>query len=132
MYRVVLGIDRDENRAMAQAEMVANLPNAAEEVEAILLHDFTDNPTGASVTQVASVRHANEYLKERGIKTELRESSGDPAREIIELAEEVDADAICVAGRKRTPAGKVLFGSVTQAVILSTDIPVIVCSAKEE
>jgi nucleotide-binding universal stress UspA family protein len=37
---------------------------------------------------------------------------------------------ICVAGRKRTPTGKVLFGSVTQAVILDTERPVLVCSAK--
>ena len=39
-------------------------------------------------------------------------------------AADVDADAICVSGRKRRPTGKAVFGSVTQDVILGTERPV--------
>jgi nucleotide-binding universal stress UspA family protein len=94
-----------------------------------VLHDFTNNPSGASVTQVASVRRARDRLEEGGIEVDLAESSGDPAEAIIETADELDADMIVLAARKRTPTGKVIFGSVTQAVILGTERPVLVCSA---
>lgn len=129
MYTVVVGIDDSEERAIAQANALADMPGS-EEMRAILLHDFTRNPEGASVSQVASVRRARERLEGAGIEIELEETSGEPAEAILRFAEEEDADMICVAGRKRTPTGKVLFGSVTQAVILDTERPVLVCSAQ--
>lgn len=131
MYEIVLGIDNNEERALAQAETVADLPGAGEEIHATLFHDFTENPTGASVHQVAAVRRAKERLEEAGISVTLDESSGDPATEILDLADEQDADIVCLAGRKRTPTGKAIFGSVTQEVILSTDRAVLVCSPEE-
>lgn len=131
MYEIVLGIDNNEERALAQAETVADLPGAGEDIHATLFHDFTENPTGASVHQVAAVRRAKERLEEAGISVTLDESSGDPATEILDLADEQDADVVCLAGRKRTPTGKAIFGSVTQEVILSTDRAVLVCSPEE-
>jgi nucleotide-binding universal stress UspA family protein len=131
MPDVLFGIDRDEQRAIAQAETVLDLfdPDA---LSAYLLHDFVENPEGASVTQVDAVKRARERLTEAGVTVELREGSGDPATSIIETADELDADAVCVAGRKRSPAGKALFGSVSQKVILNTDRPVLICSSDTE
>ena len=129
MYEIVVAVDTNEARAVAQAETIAGLPTAADSVHATVLHDFTDNPQGASVGQVAAVRRATEVLEAAGIEVSLEESSGDPGRAIIELADDLDADLICLAGRKRTPAGKALFGSVTQDVFLGTDRPVLLCSA---
>lgn len=51
---------------------------------------------------------------------------GDPVDEIIELAESVDARFIVIAGRKRSPVGKAIFGSNTQSLILNTGRPVVV------
>lgn len=53
---------------------------------------------------------------------------GEPGDEILGLADEVDARYIVIGGRKRTPAGKVLFGSITQRIILDTDRPVVIRS----
>lgn len=50
---------------------------------------------------------------------------GRPAQELDAYAGEVDARYVVVGGRKRTPIGKALFGSVTQSVLLSVDIPVL-------
>ncbi|MDZ7700602.1 MAG: universal stress protein [Halobacteriales archaeon] len=129
MYEIVMAIDTDEDRAIAQAETVADLPGADDAVHATLLHDFTYNPEGGSVSQVAAVRRAKEVLEAAGIEVTLEESSGDPGHAIVQLADERDADLICVAGRKRSPAGKALFGSVTQDVFLGTDRPVLLVSA---
>lgn len=127
MKDVLIGIDENEKRANAQAETVVDLFDAAD-VRVHLLHDFVDNPEGASVVQVGAVNHAADVFEEHGFEVEYHEGSGDPADSIVDLADELDADAICVAGRKRSPAGKMLFGSVTQNVILQTERPVLVCS----
>jgi len=130
MYDVLLAIDDDEDQALAQAKTVADLPGTGE-IRATLFHDFVDNPSGASVTQIAAVRHAADLLEEAGIEVAYQEASGEPAEEILETARELDVDCISIAGRKRTPAGKVLFGSVTQAVILGANRPVLVARAEE-
>jgi nucleotide-binding universal stress UspA family protein len=127
MYDIVMAVDTSEARARAEADAVVDLPRDPSDVSVTILHDFTNNPSGASVTQVASVRRAQERLESAGIEVNLAETSGDPAEAIIETADDIDAEMIVLAARKRTPAGKVLFGSVTQAVILGTDRPVLVC-----
>jgi nucleotide-binding universal stress UspA family protein len=128
MTDVLLGIDQNVDRAVAQAETIVDLFDV-DDVTAYLLHDFVNNPEGASVVQVKSVRRARRILEDAGVAVELREGSGDPAESILDTAEDIDADAICVAGRKRSPTGKALFGSVSQSVILNTELPVLTCGA---
>jgi nucleotide-binding universal stress UspA family protein len=131
MKDVLLGIDKSEQRAIELAENVAALFDE-ETLRAHLLHDFVDNPEGASVMQVAAIRRAEEILDEHGVEVKLHEGSGHPADSIIDKADELDVDAVCVAGRKRSPTGKLLFGSVSQEVILGTDRPVFICSVSED
>ena len=132
MYEIVAGIDKSEARGTAIAEAITEVPMDTSQVRVTLLHDFEENPEGASVDQVASVRRAREVLEDAGVEVALEESSGEPADAILRLADEQDADMIVVAGRKRTPTGKVLFGSVTQSVILGTDRSVLVCSGEKD
>lgn len=53
---------------------------------------------------------------------------GEPAAEVVAEAGRQDARHIVIAGRKRTPAGKALFGSTTQSIILEADRPVTIVS----
>jgi nucleotide-binding universal stress UspA family protein len=131
MRHVLVPIDTHDDRALIQADTVIDLFDA-ESTVAHLFHDFTDNPEGASVSQVGAVRHAAERLEETGVEVSYHETSGDPAESIIETGDALDVDAIVVAGRKRSPAGKALFGSVSQAVILGSNRPVVVCGEAPE
>ena len=132
MFTFVVGIDANESRALAQAEAIAELPLEADEARAVLLHSFEEKTKGSTVEQVKPVRLARNRLEEADIEVEVEGYGGDAARAILNVADEHDADQIVLAGRKRTPTGKVLFGSVTQSVILDTDRPVLVCSGSEE
>ena len=132
MYHVVIGVDEDDEHAEACAREVVDLPGDSADKRVTLLHSFTENPSGASATQVHSVRLAAELFDDEGIEYEVAESSGDPAEAIIEAAEQGDADLIIIGGRKRSPAGKALFGSVTQSVILNAERPVMVTGVSNE
>lgn len=122
-----MGIDGDEARAREQAATLAALPVDTGAVHVTLFHGFRENPEGASATQLGAVRRARERLESEGFDVTVDEASGDPAEALLELAAAGDADLLVLAGRKRSPAGKALFGSVTQEVILTTDRPVLVC-----
>ena len=131
MYEILLGLDRNVDRARAQANEVLAMPFDSDAVHVTLVHDFEQNPEAASVTQVASVRRARELFEDAGFEVSLEGTSGEPVEGILSAADEVDADLIVLAGRKRSPAGKVLFGSVTQAVILDSDRSVLVVNADQ-
>ena len=77
--------------------------------------------------RTVSIREANETLTDAGVDVAIEgrlingASAGD---RIAELAEQVDADLVIVGGHGRTPAGKAVFGSTAQTVMLSADCPV--------
>lgn len=50
---------------------------------------------------------------------------GDPADEIVYYAAETGARYVVVGPRKRSAAGKALFGSVAQSILLNSDVPVV-------
>ncbi|MFB6353351.1 MAG: universal stress protein [Halobacteriales archaeon] len=138
MYRVLMPVDTDEDRARYQAEYVASLPDAADSVEVLTLFVFHGEGEGLpdelkpfkTATRIPAVRHTKEWLEEQGVTVEVHDESGDTAQDILDGAERFDADAIVLGTRKRSPIGKAVFGSVTQEVILGTDRPVVVTGRK--
>ena len=144
MYTVVLALNEDENLAREMVDRVAAIPDATDSVRVIVTHVFKDieAPPSAAVqepprreppeevveqeVQPRTVEQVTEMLAERGIEYDVRIERGNPADDIIAIAEETDAEAIYMGGSKRSPAGKVVFGSTTQSVIFSTDRPVTV------
>jgi len=121
---VLVAVSRDEDDAIRVSETVERLYDD-DDVEIALVHCFTDNPEGASAAQLSSVRHVREYLEELGFDVEIHERSGEPATEVLEAAAELDADLVCLGGRRRSAAGKVMFGSTAQSILHDADRPVV-------
>ena len=128
MYRALLAADGQVDRVMKQAEAIAALPHAAEAVSVLVLNVYEDTSTDVSSEMLApdrvnAVSEAVDYLEAEGISVEAQRVAGDPAQTIIGVADEIDADGVFIGGAKRSPAGKALFGSVTQQVILNGSRP---------
>lgn len=130
MNDILVTIDDDEKRARAHAEEIRNLFGS--DFRAHILHVFHNNPEGASITNFAAARPVEKCFEEQGVEITFHERSGDPATQIVDVANEIDVDLITIAGRKRSPTGKLLFGSVAQDVILSTPRSVLVCDTVSE
>ncbi len=149
MYRVLLPVDTDETRARAQLEAVLELPGAADEVVVDVVHVYEDTTArdaewaaggfaDAFESEMAkrsvedrrppSIETIADSLEDAGIEYTLHETGGKPAEKILEAAEELDVDVMILGVAERTPVGKVLFGSVAQAVILSSECPVMTVS----
>lgn len=65
-----------------------------------------------------------DVFEEAGIDCEVRGVVGSYAAAIVDLATEVEADRIVVGGRRRSPAGKAVFGSTSQEIMHSAPCPV--------
>lgn len=81
--------------------------------------------------QAAQRTDAEEYLaalaaelRSRGVRFKTDVRLGDPASEIVAAAEATDADLIAMTTHGRSGLGRVLFGSVAEAVLRQAQIPV--------
>lgn len=139
MYTILQAVDSNQDSARLAAEAIAEFPDD-EEMTVVVLNvqkAFETADEGARISSEdfydessfpKSVDVAMEIFDSAGISATKRREHGDPAETILEVAAELPADHVVIGNRKRSPAGKALFGSVTQSVILNADLPVTVVS----
>jgi nucleotide-binding universal stress UspA family protein len=135
MYTILAPLDNNEDRAANQQQFLRELPSDPDDVTIVLTHILEGAEREAPESmrrpdRVQTVRDVRDALEGDGYTVEVAEASMPPAQGILELADEVDANLIAMGGRKRSPTGKALFGSVTQSVILDSDVPVVVTGSK--
>jgi nucleotide-binding universal stress UspA family protein len=121
MASILVSVDTNVSRAKKQVESITTLPLDPTETEIVLYHVFRVDDEGADAADLKSVSSAADHLENAGFDVQISQSSGDTVRNVLNKAEEIDADIISLAGRRRSPAGKALFGSVTQDVALKSD-----------
>lgn len=135
MFHVLVPVDSNEKHARRAASTVLKLPDFVDEVKITLLNvERKINVSGAERVRSEewydesdfpeSVGIAKDLLEGGGFDVSLRREHEEPGEAILNVADDTDADWIIMAGRKRSPVGKVLFGSVAQSVLLHAELPV--------
>ncbi|AHG02133.1 hypothetical protein HALLA_02155 (plasmid) [Halostagnicola larsenii XH-48] len=126
MYRIVLAIDTDVDRSISQAQAIIDLAASPDTIAVTIAHGFEFKGPDDELVALESVQEVTTRFDEHEIPYELRDKQAEPASFVIEIADEIDADAICVGGTTQSPVGKVLFGSVAQQIILEADRSVLI------
>ncbi|NHN57500.1 MULTISPECIES: universal stress protein [Halorussus] len=124
-------------------ELARTVVEVAEPTDArvVLAHVFTDEEFDGVVSNLdydpageidpdevaerhATVRRLTDAFDDAGVEYAVRGRVGEHGETIVDLAKEVEADRVVVGGRKRSPAGKAVFGSTAQEVMLNAPCPV--------
>jgi nucleotide-binding universal stress UspA family protein len=122
---VVIGYIPDE---YGEAALTAGIEEAQRRQTGVVIINSTrgDALVDRRYVGVEGMVTLEERLAESGVEHELRQTMGrDVAEEILAVATEVNADAIVIGIRHRTPVGKLIMGSVAQRVIIDAACPVV-------
>lgn len=100
----------------AHRESIRNIPE---------FRDFSMSQEADSARRFARrfVREAMGGIDEDSFESQGR--VGDVASEILAEADRVEPRYLVISGRRRSPAGKALFGNTAQKVLLQADCPVV-------
>ncbi|MFB6222169.1 MAG: universal stress protein [Haloarcula sp.] len=90
-----------------------------EAVEQIL-----ETPDGDIEPDALATQEITDQLEAEAISTVPRATTGGSGGGIVGIAKDDSADRVIVGGRQRSPAGKALFGSTAQEVMLNAPCPV--------
>lgn len=118
---------------------------AGTETEAIVMHVFDDGevettrsnldlpaddeiPIDDLAARKQGVSATVDVFEDAGIESHTRgyRAGDDAANTIVSTAEDESVDRIYLYSRKRSPAGKAVFGSTIQRVLLDATCPVVV------
>ena len=145
MKRALAVVDADESTK----QLVREAGELAEAVgaELVLLHVTSEEeyeekrktmeqiPSTSAVYSIQEAREGaesfandigREVLEGLDVSYESVGAVGDEQNRILETADKQDCDHLFIAGEKRSPAGKALFGDLTQSIILNFSGPVTV------
>ncbi|MDQ1246779.1 MAG: hypothetical protein QG597_1147 [Actinomycetota bacterium] len=93
----------------------------------VVVSSVTGGPGNELYAQRDAVARLTDEVAQAGTEMDVREYArgNDPATDLLEVAEEVNADLIVIGLRRRSPVGKLLLGSNAQKILLESDIPVL-------
>lgn len=74
--------------------------------------------------QMSVTQELIDELEAKSVTTVPRATTGTSGEGIVSIAKDVSADRVIVGGRQRSPAGKAIFGSTAQEVMLNAPCPV--------
>ena len=117
--------ERGDEREAAESAVRDRL-NRAGEMYAKVVDRFKNAKPQAELDTLSAELAAD------GVACEVREmaETGEPATDLLAVADQLSADVIVIGLRRRSPVGKLLLGSNAQRVLLDASCPVLAVKAE--
>lgn len=102
------------------------LVGRVEEGDSVLAVNSLYGGERTSQPEIEQGEAALEVLEERvGAQTHQLVRGNSPQEDLLQFADDHDADELVIGVRKRSPTGKMVFGSTAQDILLDTDLPTV-------
>jgi nucleotide-binding universal stress UspA family protein len=100
------------------------------DAELVVVHNMKDDEE-ALVRYREDLAAMERKLADKGVNHRVRGliRGNSPAEDLLQAAEEEDADMIVIGVRRRSPVGKLVLGSNAQDVLLKADCAVLAVKA---
>ncbi|WP_122261011.1 universal stress protein [Ornithinimicrobium cerasi] len=119
--------------AEGRAAVRAALDEASRRGEDLVVLNTTrgDAPVDPRFATQEDLDELEAMLGESGVPftLETRGNGPNPAADVVALATKHDASVIVIGLRRRSPTGKLIFGSTAQQILLDADAPVLAVKA---
>lgn len=135
---IAVGTDVSRQATLAEAAVAVAAPADAavelvhvysrEEYETVTEELNYDTETPPSPDDLADrhrgLRDAVDVLEAADVEYATHGVVGDYAEKVVSMATDLEVDRVYIGGRERSPAGKALFGSTSQDVLINAPCPV--------
>ncbi|NHN60974.1 MULTISPECIES: universal stress protein [Halorussus] len=116
---VLLGIGGSDDSLRALEETIERAKAAGDDLTVVVLENpESDRETGEIESRVF------EALETAAFAAEVRQLSGDPGSQLVDLAERGEFDQIVLGGGQRSPMGKIKLGHIAEFVLLNSAVSV--------
>lgn len=98
----------------------------------VVYSDHGEKLDGATALErTAALDRVHALLHSANVVHDLRHlvRGKDPVNDVLETADELQADLIVIGIRRRSPVGKLVLGSNSQSILLEATIPVLAVKA---
>ncbi|WP_135824794.1 universal stress protein [Halorussus ruber] len=116
---VLLGIGGSDDSLRALEETVERAQAAGDDLTVVVL----ENPESDRATDEIESR-VFQTLEDAEFSAEVRQLSGDPGSQLVDLAEREGFDQIVLGGGQRSPMGKIKLGHISEFVLLNSPVSV--------
>lgn len=121
--RVAIRLAKD---GLATSVVLANVQEAATLYELVVAHDPAVIEQVSAAAGAHTLKAAESLLTLAGITYETEIASGDPAHTIVDILERYGCDMVVMGARGMSPLRGALLGSVSNEVLHSANVPVMI------
>lgn len=122
MTTFLAGVDSEETAE----HLLAYLRGRIDDDDTVYAVNSQRGGDDTSDDEIAAGKSALEPLEEHiGADGRQLVRGNSPQEDMLKFARDHDVDELVIAIRKRSPTGKMLFGSTAQDLLLETDRPVV-------
>lgn len=116
---VLLGVGGSELSYQALDETISRAREAGDEVTVAVFDNEEMDTDGTAIEE-----RVRQTLAETGFEAEVRQISGDPGSQVVDIAETEGFDRIVLGSGERSTLGKIQLGSIAEFVLLNAQTPV--------